>query len=449
MDRGNKKIDILNRDTIIEELFNIVQSATKNRAYCPFAIEGVWGVGKTFILEELEQKLEIEMNENTFDNRYFVFHYNCWKNDYYEEPAIAIVSALKDKVDRELYKGLQGKIKVSWEIAKKAINGMAKEFVKNKIGIDLVQVYEDIKEEGDARQEREKEFDTLFAFNSTLNFVREQIKELAEYKSVVIIVDELDRCMPSYAIKTLERLHHMFEGIDNVLLIVAIDSNQLEQSVREIYGDMVDTERYLKKIISFRYKIGVGETQKSVIEKFEDYFQSFSEYMDVDETLAEFLRLSGLDVRTIEKIMEKCKLVHGLVCDREVSNSVLLYEVMCVVLEHMGLNPKGGLKESLAYGRDLYWIPDINLSTYSSLDKCIGKEMVQFLKDAVTYATGSTIFSTQNMHSINMHPEGRCIGYMDINLSRKRKLRFVEATEEITYEIEVCKAFNKMCKSIC
>ena len=251
MTSENQRIDILNRDAVIEDLFCIVQSASKNQAYCPFAIEGAWGVGKTFILEGLEKKLEIEINEDTFDNRYFVFHYNCWKYDYYEEPAIAIVSALKDKVDKELYKELQGKIKDSWEVAKKAINGMAKEFVKNKIGIDLVQVYEDIKEEGDARQEREKEFDTLFAFNSTLNSVREQIKELAEYKTVVIVVDELDRCMPSYAIKILERLHHMFEGIDNVLLIVAVDSNQLEQSVREIYGDTVDTERYLKKFISF------------------------------------------------------------------------------------------------------------------------------------------------------------------------------------------------------
>ena len=180
MAKENQKIDILSREGIIEDLFNIVQSASKNQAYCPFAIEGAWGIGKTFILEELEKKLEVEMNEDTFDNRYFVFHYNCWKYDYYDEPAIAIISALKDKVDKESFKELQGKIKDSWEVAKKAINGMAKEFVKNKIGIDLVQVYEDIKEEGEARHEKEKEFDTLFAFNSTLNSVREQIRNLAE-----------------------------------------------------------------------------------------------------------------------------------------------------------------------------------------------------------------------------------------------------------------------------
>ena len=41
--------------------------------------------------------------------------------------------------------------------------------------------------------------------------------------------------MPAYAIKILERLHHMFEGIDNVLVIIAIDSNQLNQSIIIVY----------------------------------------------------------------------------------------------------------------------------------------------------------------------------------------------------------------------
>ena len=445
---GNKNIDILDREGTIEDLFNIIQCASKNKAYCSFAIEGRWGVGKTFVLERLEKKLEIEMNEDTFDNRYFVFHYNCWKYDYYEEPAIAIVSSLKDKVDEESFEELQGVVKDSWEVAKKAINGMAKEFVKNKIGIDLVQVYEDIKNEGEERHEREKEFDALFAFNSTLNSVREKIRELANYKTIVIVVDELDRCMPSYAIKTLERLHHMFDGIDNVMVIVAIDSNQLEQSIREIYGDTVDTERYLKKFISFKYKLGVGKTQKSVLEKFEDYFQAYSNYSDVDETLTQFFQLSKLDVRTLEKIMEKCKLIHGLVCDREVSNSVLLYEVICTVLGHIGLNPKNGKKNGTHYGRNLYWIPDINLATYGSLDECIGKDMLEFLKNMVASAEGSTVYPIERMQSINMHPEGKCVGYMDIILSRKRKLRFAEETEEIKYEIDVCKNFSRICKSI-
>ena len=114
----------------------------------------------------------------------------------------------------------------------------------------------------------------------------------------------------------------------------------------------------------------------------------------------------------------------------------------------IGLNPKNGKKNGTHYGRNLYWIPDINLATYGSLDECIGKDMLEFLKNMVASAEGSTVYPIERMQSINMHPEGKCVGYMDIILSRKRKLRFAEETEEIKYEIDVCKNFSRICKSI-
>mgnify|MGYP000547399914 FL=1 len=107
---------------------------------------------------------------------------------------------------------------------------------------------------GDKR-ENPSDFDEMFAFKKTLDFTRNQIRELSKNKTVLLVVDELDRCMPEYAIKVLERLHHMFEGLDNVIVLLAIDSTQLEHSVKEIYGEQVDTERYLRKFISFRCKV--------------------------------------------------------------------------------------------------------------------------------------------------------------------------------------------------
>ena len=59
------------------------------------------------------------------------------------------------------------------------------------------------------------------------------------------------------------------------------------------------------------------------------------------------------------------------------------------------------------------------------------------------------LYALQNLQSVNMYPEGICIGYMDINLSHRRKLRFSEETDDIKHEIEVCKNFNRICKNIC
>lgn len=43
MAEGRNKLDALNRENEISELFRIVQSASINRAFCSFAIEGTWG----------------------------------------------------------------------------------------------------------------------------------------------------------------------------------------------------------------------------------------------------------------------------------------------------------------------------------------------------------------------------------------------------------------------
>lgn len=250
--------------------------------------------------------------------------------------------------------------------------------------------------------------------------------------------------MPAYAIKILERLHHMFEGIDNVLVIIAIDSNQLNQSIKEIYGDLVDTERYLKKFISFKYNVDIGIAQKSLIEKFQNYFECFSDYLQIDETITEFLQLSQLDVRTIEKIIEKSQLIHGLVCEREVSSSVLLYEIMYSFLSYLGSNSKVAEKVKTSYGTNLYWVPDINIQTYSNLKYYISDEMLKFLKYMVTNAEGSTVLLNKGLRSVKMNTEGKCIGYMDIILAGRKKLYFENETEEIKYELEVCKRYGEM-----
>ena len=197
-----EKIDILDRAKIMSDIEQILVLLSEQKQGRVFALDGKWGYGKTYILEQLERELEVLQNEETQDDRFYVFHYNCWQYDYYEEPAVAIVSAMLER-------------------------------------------------------ENPSDFDEMFAFKKTLDFTRNQIRELSKNKTVLLVVDELDRCMPEYAIKVLERLHHMFEGLDNVIVLLAIDSTQLEHSVKEIYGEQVDTERYLRKFISFRVKLDI------------------------------------------------------------------------------------------------------------------------------------------------------------------------------------------------
>lgn len=240
-----EKIDILDRKKIIDDIEQILVLLSEQKQGRVFALDGKWGYGKTYILEQLEKKLVGLQKEGTNDDRFYVFHYNCWQYDYYEEPAVAIVSAMLEKYGEanKAEKALQKE----YTDLKTVLGKIAGEFTKNKIGINLVELCNELEENKGDKIGNPSDFDNMFAFKKTLDFTRNQIRELSKNKTVLLVVDELDRCMPEYAIKVLERLHHMFEGLDNVIVLLAIDSTQLEHSVKEIYGEQVDTERYLRK----------------------------------------------------------------------------------------------------------------------------------------------------------------------------------------------------------
>src|SRR5262249_53229542 len=67
-------------------------------------------------------------------------------------------------------------------------------------------------------------------------------------KPVIFIVDELDRCKPSYAIEVLERIKNIF-SVKGVVFVLVLNREQLAESIRWIYGSGVDAANYLQKFI--------------------------------------------------------------------------------------------------------------------------------------------------------------------------------------------------------
>ena len=88
------KLDILNRDTFVEKVLHLLDNISGNKSSVCFAINGQWGCGKSFVLDMLEEQLNVIQSEETHTDKYFVIRYNCWEYDYYEEPLIAIVATM-------------------------------------------------------------------------------------------------------------------------------------------------------------------------------------------------------------------------------------------------------------------------------------------------------------------------------------------------------------------
>jgi len=68
-----------------------------------------------------------------------------------------------------------------------------------------------------------------------------------------IVIDELDRCRPTFSISMLERIKHIFD-VDGCVFIVSTNTDQLQKSIKAVYGDEFDSESYLSRFFDRTYR---------------------------------------------------------------------------------------------------------------------------------------------------------------------------------------------------
>lgn len=433
------KQDILNREEFVNGILDFINLLSDNKKGLCFAVDGRWGTGKTFVLNMLEKRLREYQSEKTADENYYVFHYNCWQYDYYEEPSVAIVSAIMNSIDEELSLEKREAVKAAYEVAKEEVKKIAGEFLKNHIGINIIDLVDRVHGVNVDQTEKKNEFDDMFSFKKTLDQARQSFKKIAEKKTIVFVVDELDRCVPEYAIKVLERLHHFFDGIDNIIVLIAVDSEQLKHSVKEIYGIHTDVKDYLKKFISLTFKLDAGEIQEGVFNKYKSYFDMFElPSNDERENIEEIYKNIWYqkDIRTQEERMEKLISIHSLIGVRNLPLYVALYELIAI-----------RFVESSNDIKVLKWIADINVAVFSGLKDRINEDIINYLKSLQKDAcTGTTKISVEGRNrGDKMVFKNDLIGNTFLLLSIKHKSHYNYYYENRFDDImEYIELFDKM-----
>ena len=131
------KEDVLDREAFVKQIVDLVLVLSEKRKNCCFAIEGEWGSGKSFVLENIQECLQPEQSEETGTDRFFIVRYDCWKYDYYEEPIVAIISVLRDQIDQYINLLTDDAKRALLKTVKNAITKIAVETIKLKTGIDI------------------------------------------------------------------------------------------------------------------------------------------------------------------------------------------------------------------------------------------------------------------------------------------------------------------------
>lgn len=328
MNNRKDKVDILNRQEFIDRVVQIVNLISANKGNMTFAIDGAWGCGKTFVLEEIEKRLSEDASK-----KYLVIPYNCWQYDYYDEPLVALVAALNDFADSTKLIPEDAKTEIKHIFGKVGLK-LFSQIIKNKIGVDAEELITTAKEAyvaaSDAVQSQH-EFDSFYGFKQVLAALHEELKKLTEKYTLVLAVDELDRCLPEYAIKVLERLHHVTDDLPNTICIISIDKKRLSNTINSIFGNN-SADDYLKKFIRFTIELDTGKQNgQAFFDKFPEFYNRFDgslygELNRIDQFVQEIFQ--GISVREQEQIVEKAA-VFSDICFGETKQD---FSMMCMVL---------------------------------------------------------------------------------------------------------------------
>ena len=274
-----------------KNLFNFIRLISGINTNEIIALNGAWGSGKTFFIKQFELLVNFANNYNengelineelktnnllclknlnleqinalnsiiTEGNNnlreYFngnqtnCLYFNAWEYDNSNEPILSIIykiindfSYLSEYLKKTDFKKVTSLMDIVSLALSKGIF-KASDYTSSKDLIEAINTSEEIK-----------------------NNINEIFSKLLEENSnkMIIVIDELDRCKPLYAIKLLEEIKHYIKN-KNIIVIITTNIQQLSNTIKNIYGYKFDVDEYLDKIIDITFSLSPIDKMKYI-----------------------------------------------------------------------------------------------------------------------------------------------------------------------------------------
>ena len=285
---------------------------------CVLSLNGQWGSGKTTFIKMWKQQLE--------NDGYRTAYFNAWEYDYTDNPLVALVSQLEQISggDDTAFKNIVGCIgRISINLLRVLIKSLAKKHFGTDVQ-DLINAASDSVTEigSEAFQDFKEQSQTLIDFKKYLSeFVASPSKDFEDSKTpVIFFIDELDRCNPNFAVKTLEIVKHLFD-VPNIVFVLSINKEQLCCALQGYYGsNEMNASEYLKRFIDIEVNLPEGNIESychTLLDKFnfDSYFEVRKIHHAYQSDKEQFIdgavkicKHKHLNLRAIEKLFAQCRL---------------------------------------------------------------------------------------------------------------------------------------------
>ena len=284
------------------------------------AVNAPWGSGKSWIANSLCDRLR------GADSLHPVAFIDAFRYDHHDDAfaviAASVMNALQPNAaqKKKYVKAAGAVLKVAVPVLLKA----GANILLKTVGLDsedMTEALEDAKDSviDGASDASEKAVEKLLDSYANTELVQDEfIKTLSSLterlpKPFVVIVDELDRCRPTFALEMLERIKHLFAA-DNVVFVLFWNADSICESVRHSYGRGTDAELYLSKFVA--YSISIPQRLSSGNEPQSRYAQfirgdvtrafghdSFLHKDHFVNSLAEFAHYFDASLRDLQKVV--------------------------------------------------------------------------------------------------------------------------------------------------
>lgn len=353
--------DEFDRKSIAEKVIKLLDAEMD---FCPMAIDGGWGTGKTEFCHKLinlikEQDAQrqkaareaaagavraAENAEDTVDAvaqadtvarsatdgeqtaaqakalppERAVIYLDAFSSETVDDPLLCILAAIRaefpdEETRKEIRQSAMAVMKVGGKIV---LKGLAAHLLKQD-GEGIWAELTDAAQDG-ANDLIDRTVDNLLDqyahAQQNIEALQETIAKATAQRPILFFIDELDRCRPDFALSILELVKHVFD-IPGIKFIFVANLEQLKAAIRKRYGQDVDADVYLEKFINLSIILPPVHNRTSINASYLLLKKEFSgmEIFDRDDSLySEFMlhliEKYSVNLRGIKKFIQNVKI---------------------------------------------------------------------------------------------------------------------------------------------
>lgn len=253
-----------------DELKNFIQLLDTVDGSFNVSIDGDWGTGKTFfvkqclLLLDFYRKKMFEPEKDVFDgqsdripanltnlslsNTFMTVYYDAWLYDDHDDPLISLIYVIVNSLE-----------KVNSDSVKDS-----KVFSKLCKLVETATSFFGINVDVEALTEKAPTcIDPIDDLEKIKHILKSIFDELIveNAQKLIVVIDELDRCKPSYAVCMLERVKHFFED-ERIIFVFSTNKGQLVHTIKKYYGADFNATKYLNRFFDFQFTLNPIDPEK-------------------------------------------------------------------------------------------------------------------------------------------------------------------------------------------